>query len=92
MEIVVKVAEGVAGDDLDDDAPALRTLRSVAARFDTSIEPVFRGADDPELASYFRAGVADDATDAIVAELRLLHFVESAYAKPLATPPTPQDA
>jgi hypothetical protein len=73
---------------LDDDTPALKSLREVADRFETTIEPVFGGANDPELASYFRAGLADDAADALVTELRTLDFVESAYAKPLATLPT----
>ena len=62
---------------------APKELLQAARELGVELKPMHPGEDDPELASYFTADVADADEAARVAEhLRRLDATEAAYVKP----------
>lgn len=86
MEVMVRLSpKAAAARRRGDDAPLQRALAAHRA----AIEPLDPGAGDPEMSRYFVVSAAESAdVERLLADLRVIDGVESAYRQPAAGLPS----
>jgi len=84
MQVTVKAhpetATRLAGGEV---SPETDELRQAATDLGVTLEPMFPGSEDPEMASYFAVEVATrEHAERVADRLRSLEAVDAAYVKP----------
>jgi hypothetical protein len=85
VQLSSEAAHAIRGDELPPELhEAQQNLRPLAV----ALEPLYPGAEDSSLATWFRVTVEDETSaERVASALRDSPVVESAYVEPLSAPP-----